>query len=128
MSDSFSIGVGFTVDLEELDIVLGYISHDEHRWEAASDDSGLWGEERCVIIRYSNPSGTGLPNEISFRFRCLCYDYPFGPIWLVCLHLSLAEPVRGGLYFDGEDLKSDFLEDWRRFWPPIRKALPVLGA
>jgi hypothetical protein len=122
------LGVGFVVDLEELDAALDYISHDEHRWEAASDDSGLWGEERCVIIRYSNPSGTDLPNEISFRFRCLSYDDPFGPIWLVCLHPSLAEPVRGGLYFDGENLKSDFLEDWRRFWQPIKKALPVLGA
>lgn len=127
VSDSFVLGVGFIVDLDELDAALDYISHDEHRWVVVSDDAELWGDERCVIIRYSNPSGTALPNEISFRFRCLRYDYPFFPIQLVCLHPSLAEPVRGGLYFDGGDIKADFLEDWRRFWHPIRKALPMLG-
>jgi hypothetical protein len=127
MSDSFIFGPGFIVDLEELAVLLEYISHDEHRWEAVSDDTGLWGDDRCVIIRYSNPSGTDIPNEISFRFRCLSYVYPFSPIWLVCLHSSLAEPVRGGLYFDGEDLKGDFLEDWTRFWHPLRTALVALG-
>ena len=128
MSDSFILGAGFIIDLDELAALLDYASHDEHRWEAVTDDTGQWGEDRCVIIRYSNPSGTDMPNEISFRFWCLSYDYPFFPIWLVCLHPSLAEPVRGGLYFEGEDLKGDFLEDWTRFWHPIRKALVVLGA
>lgn len=128
MSDSFALGVGFVVDLEDLDAALDYISRDAHRWEAVSDDTGQCGDYRSVIIRYSNPSGTDIPNEISFRFRCLSYNYPFFPIWLVCLHPSPAEPVRGGLCFDGEDLKGDFLEDWRRLWHPIRKAVPVLGA
>src|ERR1700751_1097952 len=97
MSDSFILGAGFIIDLDELAALLDYASHDEHRWEAVTDDTGQWGEGRCVIILYSNPSGTDMPNEISFRFWCLSYDYPFFPIWLVCLHPSLAEPVRGGL-------------------------------
>src|SRR5690348_11322778 len=105
MKEPFLVGVGFVVDLEELDAVLSCISHDEHHWEAVRDDTDQWEDARCVIIRYSNPSGPDLPNEISFRFRCLSYNYPLFPIWLVCLHPSLAESVRGGLYFDGEDLK-----------------------
>lgn len=43
MSDSFVLGAGFIVDLEELDAALSYISHDAHRWEAVGDDTGLWG-------------------------------------------------------------------------------------
>jgi len=33
MKESLLVGVGFVVDLEELDAVLSYISHDEHHWE-----------------------------------------------------------------------------------------------
>lgn len=36
MSDSFVLGVGFIVDLEELDVALNYINHDEHRWRLSA--------------------------------------------------------------------------------------------
>jgi hypothetical protein len=51
MSDSFVLGVGFVIDREELDAALDYTSHDEHRWEAVSDDTGQWGDDLCLIIR-----------------------------------------------------------------------------
>jgi hypothetical protein len=42
---------------------------------------------------------------------------------LVCLHPSLADLVVQGLYFEGDKLQTDRLEDWYRFWPPLRRVL-----
>lgn len=61
-------------------------------------------------IRYTNPQFVDLPNEISYLFPA--FNEPiFGmPYILVCLHPSLAVPVKEGLYFEGAALKHDL---WR---------------
>jgi hypothetical protein len=91
------------------------------------DDTEEWDDTQSVIIRYSNPGGTDLPNAISFRFPCMSDGNPLFPAGLACLHASLAEPVCYGLYFEGGDIKYDSLEDWSRFWPPIIRACSCQG-
>src|SRR5438445_2165677 len=98
MGDPFNLGVGFIINLDELAVLLGYISHDVHCWAMTGDDTGEWGDAQSVIIRYSNPGDTDLPNPISFRFPCLSDGNPLFPARLACIHASLAEPVFSGLY------------------------------
>ena len=78
--------------------------------------------ECCARIRYSNPEFADMPTEISYLFPAF-RDATFGEAYiLVCLHPSLAMPVVKGLYFEEGALKHDPLEDWQRFWPPLRQA------
>jgi hypothetical protein len=128
MSDTFDLGVGFIINLDELAVLLEYISHDVHCWAMTGDDTEEWGDTQSIIVRYSNPGDPDLPNPISFRFPCLSDGNPLFPARLACLHAGLAEPVLSGLYFDEEGVKYDLLEDWGRFWPPIVRALLVPGS
>jgi hypothetical protein len=121
-------GRGFVVNLEKLAVLLEYVSYDVHRWEMIGDDTGEWGDTQRIVVRYSNPGDPHLPNPINFRFPCLSDGNPLYPARLACIHASLAEPVLSGLYFDGERVKYDLLEDWGRFWPPIIRALLVPGS
>jgi hypothetical protein len=88
-----------------------------------SGDTEEWSDMQHVIVRYSNPGETDLPNQISFRFPCISDGNPLFSATLACLHASLAEPVCRGLYLDEGDVKYDCLEDWERFWPRILRAL-----
>jgi hypothetical protein len=42
---------------------------------------------------------------------------------IVCLHIYMRKPIRGGLYFEGDELSGDFVEDWEKFWRPLEAAL-----
>jgi hypothetical protein len=49
---------------------------------------------------------------------------PFGEDGLlVCLHIYMGKPIREGLYFEGDELSRDFVEDWEKFWRPLEAAL-----
>jgi hypothetical protein len=112
---------GIIVTLDKLEATLRFISHEQHQWQAdLNPESALetYGSlQPGVEIRYTNPQFVDLPNEISYLFPA--FNEPiFGmPHVLVCLHPSLAVPVKEGLYFEGAALKRDLLEDWYRFWP-----------
>lgn len=115
MPDSFSLGTGFMLELEELEVLLQYVSHDAYRWEIVNDDAEESTDRQSVVIRYSNPSGIDLPNQISFRFPCLSENNLSFSVGLVCLHPGLADPVSRGLYFAESEVKYDCLEDWGGF-------------
>jgi hypothetical protein len=45
------------------------------------------------------------------------------PELIVSLSPKLMDPVTMGLYLEDGELKYDFLEDWDRFWSPIKQRL-----
>ena len=117
-------GQGTIITFADLETKLGLISHGQHRWTArlvrVSGESQMAWPQKCVEIWYTNPEFIDIPNQICFHFPA--FDQVIGgeSEIMVCLHPSLAELVVQGLYFEGDKLKTDCLEDWYRFWPPLR--------
>ena len=106
----------------ELESRLKLISTNDKIWRLSS--VGITGDgEPHVEIKFSNPDLLDMPNDVSFRFPVVDVG-PWGnPEPLVCLHASLACPASRGLYFEGPDLMYDGLEDFHRFWTPLRRVL-----
>lgn len=49
---------------------------------------------------------------------------PFGEDGLIVyLHIYMRKPIREGLYFEGDELSGDFVEDWEKFWRPWEAVL-----
>jgi hypothetical protein len=123
---SYGSGRGVIVTLDELDATLRLSSHGLHQWTASweqelVEDRQMLSQRR-VRIRYGNPGFADMPTEISYLFPAF-NDAIFEEAYLlVCLHPSLAIPAVKGLYFEEGVLKHDLLEDWQRFWPPLKKA------
>jgi len=96
------------ITLDRLEATLRFISHEHHQWQAhlnPETEAETYGSQQwSVEIRYTNPQFVDLPNEISYLFPA--FNEPiFGvPHVLVCLHPSLAVPIKEGLYFKGTDL------------------------
>jgi hypothetical protein len=77
---------------------------------------GAWFAE----IRHENQEIQDMPNAIHYLFPVI---EDIGADSLICLHPSAAIPTVHGLYFEEEELKHDLLEDWERFWDPLKSAL-----
>jgi hypothetical protein len=124
---SLENGSGTIITLGELRAKLDLISEGQHQWTAqlgrVTDESGMGWPERCVLIWYTNPEFIDMPNEICFRFPAFHQVLGGESETLVCLHPSLADLIVKGLYFEGDELKWDSLEDFYRFWPPLRGVL-----
>lgn len=111
---------GYILDLRQLDDVLVTISHGYHLW---------WRPRRVPVfsdrisIHYTNPLyGGSLPNTLVFEFPLLREPIIFFPAQettYVCLSPHLSRAVQEGLYFEGSEVKEDFLADWEAFWQPL---------
>lgn len=127
MTDNIDdLGLGIIVSLEDLRKILTTLTTNEHRWEVT--DSFTEGEffvasNLSMDIWYSNPGLMDMPNELCYRFPALPPRSIGAGDTLICLHPSLIEPVVEGLYFEDDQLKADFMEDFRRFWVPLRMAI-----
>jgi hypothetical protein len=124
---SYEDELGLVMTFAELEARLGLISQREHQWTArlAGEIAGEWqlSCQHCVEIWYRNPEFIDMPNQICYRFPAFQDVMGGEPFTLVCLHPSLAIPVVKGLYFERDELKYDLIEDWCRFWLPLRKHL-----
>ncbi len=120
-------GTGSIITFAELQDKLFEISHDDHRWTAEAEYcSRRRGRRQVLAVRvwYTNPDLLDMPNQI-------CFEFPAFPdeIWgseddaLVCLHPSLITAVSEGLYWEEDELKLNGLEDFSRFWEPLREVL-----
>ena len=89
-------------------------------------------DEKTVAISYQDAPDD--LNTISYSFsifRNLNWppsvvgkQFPFREDGLlVCLHIYMRKPIREGLYFEGDELSGDFVEDWEKFWRPLEAAL-----
>ena len=119
---------GFSVlmTVGDLQAKLATICSGAHLWsvELVNLEPGEEGSTRLYAhMWYSNPGTTDMPNQLCFGFPLLQDSFWLETESYVCLHPSLAVPVQAGLYFEGDRLLRDPLEDFDRFWAPIRKVL-----
>ncbi len=77
-----------------------------------------------LIVCYSNPY-FGLPNHLGFCLPLFVdrSDPRGGLKLLACFAPESIVPLSKGLYWDGDELKYDLLEDWCRFWGPLKRCL-----
>ena len=119
---------GFSIILEfgDLQAKLQTINDGPHQWIAklVRDKPAEKGWTKFYAeVWYSNPGPKGMPNELGFRFPA--FPVPIGDVMecLVCVHPSVMVPIQEGLYFDGDRLLRDPLEDFENVWRPMRKML-----
>jgi hypothetical protein len=120
-------GQGTIITLADLETKLSLIGHRQHQWTArlarvAGESQMAW-PQQCVEIWYTNPEFIDMPNQICFHFPAFHQVMGGESETLVCLHPSLADLVVQGMYFEGDKLKTDCLEDWDRFWAPLQRLL-----
>jgi hypothetical protein len=126
---NYEIGEGYIVSLADLRRRLTAISHGAHQWTVKIVQERLCfgkGElQSYALINYTNPAMIDMPNYLSFLFPLAVQ--PKGSQeeagTFVCLYPSEAIDVAYGLYFEGDSLKRDCLEDWTLFWSPLGKSL-----
>jgi hypothetical protein len=78
-----------------------------------------------LIVCYSNPDPTGLPNHLCFCLPLIVdrSDPVSGIKLLACFAPQSMVPLSKGLYWECDELKYDPLEDWCRFWEPLKRGL-----
>jgi hypothetical protein len=76
-----------------------------------------------LIVSHSNPDPTGLPNHLCFCLPLFVDRSDRGLRLLACFAPESIVPLSKGLYFEGDMLKNDPLEDWCRFWVPLKRCL-----
>jgi hypothetical protein len=125
----YEIDQGYIISLADLRRRLRAISHGAHQWSVEIVQKLLpacKGElQSYALILYTNPVMLDMPNNLSFLFPIAAQPESKGNEagTFICLHPSEAIDVGYGLYFEGDDLKRDCLEDWILFWSPLGKSL-----
>jgi hypothetical protein len=78
-----------------------------------------------LIVCYSNPDSTGIPNHLCFCLPLIVdrSDPGGGLKLLACFAPESIVPLSRGLYWEGDELKNDILEDWCRFWEQLKRCL-----
>jgi hypothetical protein len=76
-----------------------------------------------LVVCYANPDPTGLPNHLCFRVPLVTGRDASGRrrILLACFSPESIMPLSRGSYWEDHELKYDALEDWIRFWKPLRR-------
>jgi hypothetical protein len=121
------VDVGFVVGLATLREVLRGLRQDGKQWWIASDPQDA-AEKGALLIGYGDPGCTSLLNRIIFSVPVLNPNQApehraDGMVLLIePSSVSIEEP---GLYREsGLGLvQSDFIEDFERFWRPVKRAL-----
>src|SRR5271168_1045577 len=108
---------------------LGDLSCGAYQW-ASTAVSGICVSDdkrsrQYLLVGYSNPEPEGLPNSLCFCFPVFIYRRAPGAELkhLVCFAPESVVPLSQGLYWEEDQLKNDSLEDWDRFWKPLRGCL-----
>lgn len=120
---------GFILSLSELDERLRLISDGPHQWATHRITRPVLNQQGVlhtyIAVGYTNPETVDMPNFLCYLFPTLDNgsSVGFSRDLLVCLHPSAAIPIAEGLYFEDASLKGDILEDWGRFWDPLRTVL-----
>jgi hypothetical protein len=120
---------GYILPLGELQDHLSHISFEGHIWtlhlvpQPVADRNGV--VRGWAALGYSNPEPGDVQNLICYLFPLVENAVAVGVKGtpLVCLHPSTVIPLLEGRYLEGSELKLDFLEDWGRFWEPLKAAI-----
>ena len=122
----YEIGEGYIVSLLDLRRRLASITHGAHQWTVEIVQkrllSGKGGLQSYALMGYTNPAMRDMPNHLAFLFpMAIRLERSTGEAAIfICLRPSEAIDVGYGLYFEGDVLKRDCLEDWILFWAPLR--------
>lgn len=125
----YELDSGFIVPMTVLEHRLRRISLGNHQWLALAVPkpitNGMGRQCNYVAVGYTNPEMVDMPNFLCYLFPILDNGVSVGlqPEKLICLHPSAAIPIAEGWYFEDALLKRDILEDWGRFWDPLKQAL-----
>jgi hypothetical protein len=126
----FEMKCGFFACLSTLNKRLGEMSHGTHQWMSLIVPDVFLsseGEPRSyVIIGYSNPDTTKLQNHLLFLLplAALAGSREPNPDWLVRFSPWSTIPLSKALYWEEDgNLKYDPLEDFDRFWTPLKQRL-----
>jgi hypothetical protein len=80
---------------------------------------------RFALAAFSNADPSDLPNPLVYSLPLTIHrNHPEAePELLVCFAPETVVPLAKGLYLEDGDLRYDALEDWHRFWQPIKKCV-----
>lgn len=122
LSRKCEIEVGYFLSIPALRALLSSVSTPTRRWTVERSP------QSCVIIGYSNPVYTDMPNALMYEFPCMQRNpLTRDESWaLILLHPVAASQRAYGLYFDEDGIKQDLLADWESFWHPLHEALVKL--
>jgi hypothetical protein len=126
----YEMKCGFFACLSTLNKRLGEMSHGAYQWMSVIVPEVFLSSEgeplSYVIIGYSNPDTTKLQNHLCFLLPLAA---PAGsrepnPYWLVRFSPWSTFPLSSGLYWEKDrNLKYDPIEDFDRFWTPLKQRL-----
>jgi hypothetical protein len=118
---------GYCVEFLTATKRINDLSCGAHQWVSVPV-TGIYvsGENRSrlyLIVCHSNPDPTGLPNHLCFCLPLFVDRSDCGIKLFACFAPESMVPLSRGLYWEGDELKHDFLEDWCRFWEPLKRSL-----
>ena len=126
---TFEMDSGFFACLTTLNRCLIEMSHGAHQWMSVTVPGILLSSDgeprRYVIIGYTNPDVTRLENHLCFLLPLVALGGSQGttPELLVRFSPFSTLPLSEGLYWEDGDLLYDALEDFVRFWTPLKECL-----
>jgi hypothetical protein len=120
------VEIAYLCSVDDLRSICASLNDGRHEYKLACDN------EKTVAISYND--GQDDLNSVSFSFpivknlnlppRLFGEQFPFGEDGLmVCLHVYTKKQIRMGLYLEDGEPKWDWIEDWERFWIPLKAAL-----
>jgi hypothetical protein len=118
-----------TYSVKVLSQHLAAMSHGLHQWGVVPVPgifpSAEGSPRSYALIGYSNPDPSWLINALCFVAPLIALGdgRTEEPDLIVALSPKLIDPITMGLYFEDDELKYDFLEDWDRVWSPIKRRL-----
>jgi len=125
---SVELKYGFMLPLEDLKAKLAQMSSGTLQWVVVPIPDTVRmasGQIRSyVAIGFSNPHDAAHQNYLCYLFPLTTCDVP-GAAMRSTVYLSpeAATPLSKGLYLEEGSLKFDVLEDWDRFWEPLKLGL-----
>jgi hypothetical protein len=132
MEFSTKLKGNYFVSLDTLCARLRAMSQGLHQWMVLPVQ-GIFrdpeGERRsCVLIGYSNPDGSTVPNHICYMFSAVALaGHPSSdPEIIVQLDPGWMPSLSRGLYLEEGLVKTDFVGDFIAFWNPLKRCLGLL--
>jgi len=119
------ISTTFHVTIASLYECLNVLSHGDHQWRAVPINNPLVSscgeQETYVLIGYSNPDPTKLPNHLFCLVPSTILRSSRSVETDVLVEISSLSmtPLANGLYFEDGLLLYDPMTDWFAFWGPL---------
>ncbi|WP_263377074.1 hypothetical protein [Granulicella aggregans] len=114
------------VDFFEIVRSLASLNHGSHQWAyhispALDFPNAGRRATRYLLVAYSNPDPTGIPNHLCF---CVPLFFrspsrPDKPSIVACFDIEAITPLSHGLYWENDRLAGDFLGDFDLFYEPL---------